>query len=54
MSTTVRTNSTIEENENLETFYIICLGDSIKNEIRQELRSIINYLLVFEDEQQCL
>ncbi|CAF3606958.1 unnamed protein product [Rotaria socialis] len=54
MSTTVRTNNTIEENENLESFYIICFDDSIKNEIRQELRSIINYLLVFQDEQQCL
>ncbi|CAF2408453.1 unnamed protein product [Rotaria sp. Silwood2] len=45
---------TIEEVENLETFYLIWLGDSMKNEVRQQLRTIINYLLIFEDEQQCL
>ncbi|CAF4736512.1 unnamed protein product, partial [Rotaria sp. Silwood1] len=44
---------TIEETENLETFYLIWLGDSMKNEVRQQLRTIINYLLIFEDEQQC-
>ncbi|CAF0984642.1 unnamed protein product [Rotaria sordida] len=48
------TTETIEEIENFETFYLIWLGDSMKNEIRQQLRTIVNYLLIFEDEQKCL
>jgi len=44
----------IQEIENLETFYLIWLGNSLNNEFQQQLRTIINYLLIFEDEQQCL
>jgi hypothetical protein len=46
--------TTIQEIENLETFYLIWLGNSIKQEFQQQLRIIINYLSVFKDTQQCL
>jgi hypothetical protein len=45
---------TIQKVENLETFYLIWFGNPINNEIQQQLRTLINYLLIFEDEQQCL
>jgi len=44
----------IQEIENLETFYLIWFGNSLSNEFQQQLRTVINYLLTFEDEQQCL
>jgi len=43
-----------QEVENLEIFYLIWFGNSINIEIQQQLRTIINYLIIFEDEQQCL
>ncbi|CAF0831268.1 unnamed protein product [Adineta steineri] len=43
-----------EEVENLEPFYLIWFGNSINNDIQQQLRAIINYLLIFDDEEQCL
>jgi hypothetical protein len=51
--TTVLTD-TIQEVENLESFHLIWLSNSINTEIQQQLRTIINYLLTFEDKQQCL
>lgn len=50
---TVVTN-TIQEIENLETLYLIWLSNSINIEIQQQLRTIINYFLPFEDKKQCL
>ena len=50
---TVVTN-TIQEIENLESFYLIWLTNSINIEIQQQLRTIINYFLKFEDKKQCL
>ncbi len=46
--------TTIKEIDNLEIFYLIWLGNLTNNEFQQQLRMIINYLLIFEDEQQCL
>jgi hypothetical protein len=46
--------TTIEEIENLEIFYLIWLGNLVNNEYQQQLRTIINYLLIFENEQKCL
>jgi hypothetical protein len=56
--TTVLTNS-IQEVENLETYSLIWLDTSVNIskeniKIQQQLRTIINYFLIFEDEQQCL
>ena len=45
--------TTIEHIENLEGFYLIWLGNHIDNEFQQHLRTIINYLLIFEYEQNC-
>lgn len=44
----------MNEIENLETFYLIYLGNSLTNEIQEQLRIIINYLVIFEVEEQCL
>jgi hypothetical protein len=46
--------TSIEEIENLEIFYLIWLGNLVNNEYQQQLRTIINYLLIFENEQKCL
>ena len=51
--TSLLTN-TIQEIENLESFYLIWLSNSINTDVQQQLRAIINYLLTFEDSQQCL
>ncbi len=51
---TTSPTETIQKVENLETFYLIWFGNPINNEIQQQLRTLINYLLIFEDEQQCL
>jgi hypothetical protein len=45
--------TTIQEIKNLETFFLIYLGDSVNNEVQQQLRTIINYLLTFDDEKEC-
>jgi hypothetical protein len=45
--------TTIEQIENLEVFYLIWLGNQIDNEYQQHLRTIINYLIIFENEQNC-
>jgi hypothetical protein len=46
--------TTIVEIENLEVFYLIWLDNQINNEYQQQLRTIINYLVIFENEQKCL
>jgi len=51
---TTSPTETIQKVENLDTFYLIWFGNSINNEVQQQLRTLINYLLIFEDEQQCL
>jgi hypothetical protein len=45
--------NTNEDVENLETFYLINFGD-IDSLERQQLRALINYLLTFDVEEQCL
>lgn len=54
MSTKVQMNHIIHDVKNLEACSLIWFGDSITNELRKQLRTVINYLLVFDDEQQCL
>lgn len=43
----------MNEIENLETFYLIYLGHFLTNEIQEQLRMIINYLILFDNEEQC-
>ncbi|CAF1065387.1 unnamed protein product [Rotaria sordida] len=50
---------TIENDENLETYCLIWLDASVNTakenrQIQQQLQAIINHLLTFEDDQQCL
>ncbi|UJR32954.1 hypothetical protein I4U23_020417 [Adineta vaga] len=40
--------------DNLETFYLISFRNLIDQELQAQLRTIINYLLLFDDEEQCL
>ncbi|CAF1199992.1 unnamed protein product [Rotaria sp. Silwood1] len=50
---------TIENDENLETYCLIWLDASVNTsrenfKVQQQLQAIINHLLTFEDDQQCL
>ena len=50
---------TTKMNENLETYCLIWVDNSVNNskenlDAQQQLRTSINHLLTFEDDQQCL
>ncbi|CAF0913483.1 unnamed protein product [Adineta ricciae] len=40
--------------ENLETFYLISFRNLIDSELYEQLQTIINYVVLFDDEEQCL
>ena len=46
--------ATSKDRENLELFYLIWLGNLVNPEFQQQLRTIVNYLLIFENEGSCL
>ena len=53
-SRTNRMTTTIKDRENLELFYLIWLGNLVNPEFQQQLRTIVNYLVIFENEEPCL
>ena len=40
--------------ENLETFYLVSFRNLIDSELYEQLKTIINYVVLFDDEEQCL
>ncbi|CAF1622979.1 unnamed protein product [Adineta ricciae] len=40
--------------ENLETFYLVSFRNLIDSELYEQLQTIINYIVLFDDEEQCL
>ena len=46
--------TTNKDKNNLEIFYLIWLGNLVNPEFQQQLRTIVNYLSIFEKEDACL